>query len=108
MCVFEAKKRKHAGMITATHLVKFQGGDLRILSDANTEFIRVILEHYGLADRFSTVATNPAEYSPEGKLHVKPLQWQKDCTRCPPNLCKGVELLLASRSCSLVCVLVLT
>lgn len=39
--------RQHRGMIEATRLIVENGGAIAILSDANTEFIRVVLEVSG-------------------------------------------------------------
>lgn len=41
-----------------------------IVSDANTELIRIILESHGLADCFETVVTNPAVWTEDGRLSV--------------------------------------
>jgi pyridoxal phosphate phosphatase PHOSPHO2 len=70
--------------------------ELRILSDANTEFIRTILEAHSLQHAFKVVATNPAEWDDEGCLRVRrfhdPSRVPHGCTLCPKNLCKGEVL----------------
>jgi hypothetical protein len=51
------------------------------------------LQHHKLTAAFSEIVTNPARYDPEqgGRLTVVPLMQQRDCVRCPLNLCKGAQ-----------------
>eukprot|EP00884_Botryococcus_braunii_P023000 jgi/Botrbrau1/9384/Bobra.0252s0009.2 len=71
-----------------------------IVSDANSEFIRIILAEQGLGAAFRAVHTNPGVW--EGHvLRVKPYHGlPPGCPRCPPNLCKGrvLEGLLMERN----------
>jgi hypothetical protein len=72
---------------------------LHIVSDANSYFISTILRAHNLADCFSSVHTNPAEFDPSGALRVLPFHPQAlpphGCLLCPPNMCKVcVDLVL--------------
>ncbi|KAJ1420701.1 putative pyridoxal phosphate phosphatase PHOSPHO2 [Ochromonadaceae sp. CCMP2298] len=67
------------------------GAELAILSDANTHYIEICLQKYGLAETFSRRATNPSLIE-GGRLRITPYQPSSDphqCPLCPTNLCKG-------------------
>eukprot|EP00192_Tetraselmis_astigmatica_P003276 CAMPEP_0117666050 /NCGR_PEP_ID=MMETSP0804-20121206/10154_1 /TAXON_ID=1074897 /ORGANISM="Tetraselmis astigmatica, Strain CCMP880" /LENGTH=552 /DNA_ID=CAMNT_0005473539 /DNA_START=30 /DNA_END=1688 /DNA_ORIENTATION=- len=69
------------------------GCELHILSDANSVFIAEILARHGLADAFSSIHTNPAEFDKAGALRVSPYHAAPPgCHLCPDNLCKGAVL----------------
>ncbi|XP_035213334.1 pyridoxal phosphate phosphatase PHOSPHO2-like isoform X2 [Stegodyphus dumicola] len=68
------------------------GSDIIILSDANMFFIQCFLHQQQLNSVVSKVFTNPAEFDSDGCLHIKEFQNQNSCSRCPPNLCKGLVL----------------
>lgn len=65
------------------------------MSDANSYFIKEILERHGLQEYFSQVHTNPAHVDDSGALRVLPFH-PKDtphgCKLCPLNMCKGLIL----------------
>ncbi|KAM0748956.1 hypothetical protein T439DRAFT_364472 [Meredithblackwellia eburnea MCA 4105] len=67
------------------------------LSNSNSVFIKTILAHHGLSDQFVEIITNPAEFKPNGLLHlqrrVDPNGEQHGCKiGCSANMCKGKEL----------------
>jgi pyridoxal phosphate phosphatase PHOSPHO2 len=71
-----------------------------IVSDANSFYIDVILQHHGISDCFDGVFTNPAEVITVGastasqRLTVAPFQpWDTphDCKLCSVNICKGAH-----------------
>mmetsp|Transcript_37317 Transcript_37317/g.72868 ORF Transcript_37317/g.72868 Transcript_37317/m.72868 type:complete len:244 (-) Transcript_37317:131-862(-) len=68
-----------------------QGGDVRVLSDANTLFIDWILKANGLSDSVSRIVSNPAEVEDSGRLRVRPFHTSPHppSSTSPPNLCKG-------------------
>ncbi|GJJ73613.1 pyridoxal phosphate phosphatase PHOSPHO2 [Entomortierella parvispora] len=82
--------------IAALQLMKAQGSDLVILSDANTFYVDTILKAHGIDHLFSKIITNPSHFDEQGRLRVarfhgldKP---PHGCPRlCAPNLCKGQE-----------------
>ena len=76
----------------------------RVLSDANTELIEIVLARQGLREAFSTVLSNPARWEGD-RLRVEPYLAQGVAAQlapassggprtkyCPPNLCKGAVL----------------
>eukprot|EP01018_Ginkgo_biloba_P007360 Gb_34426 [translate_table: standard] len=67
--------------------------DLRIVSDANSFFIKTILENYNLLQYFTEIKTNPASVDEDGRLRIFPFHSQMiaahGCKLCPPNMCKG-------------------
>ncbi|XP_011403524.1 PREDICTED: pyridoxal phosphate phosphatase PHOSPHO2-like [Amphimedon queenslandica] len=65
--------------------------DAIIVSDANSFFIRAILENHNLADVFKTIHTNPACFNESGCLEISHYH-AHCCTRCrkTPNMCKGL------------------
>ncbi|KAF9082460.1 hypothetical protein BGX23_012450 [Mortierella sp. AD031] len=83
--------------IEALKLMKEQGSDLYILSDANTVYIETILKAYHIDHLFSGIITNPASFDSRGRLNVVRYhgldQKPHNCPLpCQPNLCKGLEL----------------
>lgn len=63
-----------------------------IISDSNTVFIKHILEHKKLDHLVDVVFTNPAEWTEEGLLEIKPYHHQTHCDLSTENLCKGAIL----------------
>lgn len=68
-----------------------------IVSDSNTEFIRVCLENSNATDLFADgIFTNLGVVRDEKVIQVVPYTTTKDaphtCISCPSNLCKGVVL----------------
>ncbi|KAF9115904.1 hypothetical protein BGX27_005785 [Mortierella sp. AM989] len=81
----------------ALHLMKSQGAELCIISDANTFYIDTILKAHGLDHLFTSIITNPAHFDDHGRLHVARFHGldkePHGCKLpCHPNLCKGREL----------------
>ena len=74
---------------------------MRIVSDANTEYIGAMLDRRNLwsclgrglcPDAKDLVSTNHAVVEPSGRLRVRPYQPSEDphdCPLCPVNMCKG-------------------
>ncbi|KAG0242745.1 phosphatase phospho-type [Mortierella sp. GBAus27b] len=84
-------------MITALRLMKSQGAELYILSDANTFYIDTILKAFEIDQLFTKVITNPAHFDNQGRLRVVRFHGlDKEPHGCPlpchANLCKGCEL----------------
>ncbi|KAF9273062.1 hypothetical protein BGZ68_001870 [Mortierella alpina] len=84
-------------MIQALELMKSEGADLYILSDANTVYIDTILRAYKIDHLFTQVITNPAEFDTRGRLNVVRFHGLDKAPHgcplpCQPNLCKGQEL----------------
>ncbi|KAG0314906.1 hypothetical protein BGZ97_008836 [Linnemannia gamsii] len=82
--------------IEALKLMKEQGSDLYILSDANTVYIETVLKAYNIDNLFTGILTNPAQFDSRGRLNVTRYHGlDKEPHRCPlpcePNLCKGLE-----------------
>lgn len=69
------------------------GCELRIVSDANSFFIKTILDKYGVTSLFTEIHTNPACADGYGRLHIGPFhplhETPHGCPLCPPNMCKG-------------------
>ncbi|KAK9714234.1 hypothetical protein RND81_06G080500 [Saponaria officinalis] len=77
--------------IKATHAM---GCDMKVVSDANMFFIETVLNHLGIRNYFSEIATNLSYVDDEGRLRIFPhCDFVKSphgcCNPCPPNMCKG-------------------
>jgi pyridoxal phosphate phosphatase PHOSPHO2 len=74
-----------------------QGGEIAILSDANTVYISTILKHLGMDHLVTEIITNRGFFEDSGRLRVERF-WKESeephgCPNgCAPNLCKGKEL----------------
>ncbi|KAG0210040.1 hypothetical protein BGX28_009717 [Mortierella sp. GBA30] len=84
-------------MIEALQLMKSQGAELYILSDANTIYIETILKAYHIDHLFTRLITNPAQFDERGRLNVVRFHGLDKAPHgcplpCQPNLCKGQEL----------------
>ncbi|KAE9607606.1 putative inorganic diphosphatase [Lupinus albus] len=83
----------HPSILSAIKSAHVLGCDLKIISDANTFYIKTILEHHGVWDCFSEVNTNPTFVDEEGCLRITPFHDSTvsphSCHLCPPNMCKG-------------------
>lgn len=81
-------------MIGAIKSAHSMGCELRVVSDANSIFIRTVLEHYDLLQYFTEIHTNPARVDETGRLRISPFHSDTSgphgCGRCPPNMCKGL------------------
>ncbi|KAJ3406700.1 hypothetical protein HDU80_010614 [Chytriomyces hyalinus] len=77
-------------------LVKERGGDIAIVSDANTVFITEFFASQNATHFISDTASNPASWTTDGRLRVAPRTTSATphaCTgTCPVNLCKGFEV----------------
>ncbi|KAI8611110.1 phosphatase phospho-type [Chytriomyces sp. MP71] len=77
--------------------IKAAGGDIIIVSDANTIYIDEILKAKNARELIAEIVTNPGTWDDTGRLHVSrriapPLT--HGCTSvCSVNLCKGSEML---------------
>ncbi|XP_062565614.1 pyridoxal phosphate phosphatase PHOSPHO2-like [Armigeres subalbatus] len=60
-----------------------------IISDSNTEFIKVWNEFNGIEKYIHTTFTNPAKFNNNGLLEVHPFHHQTECNISSKNLCKG-------------------
>ncbi|KAG0246197.1 phosphatase phospho-type [Mortierella sp. GBAus27b] len=84
-------------MIEALRLMKSQGAELYILSDANTVYIETALKAHNIDQLFTRIITNPAAFDERGRLNVVRYHGlDKEPHNCPlpcqPNLCKGQEI----------------
>ncbi|KAF1862235.1 hypothetical protein Lal_00026759 [Lupinus albus] len=86
----------HPSILSAIKSAHVLGCDLKIISDANTFYIKTILEHHGVWDCFSEVNTNPTFVDEEGCLRITPFHDSTvsphSCHLCPPNMCKGLVI----------------
>ena len=73
--------------------IKSKNGYIAILSDANTFYIKTILEFYNLESYVDRIITNPSYVDEFGKYRIRRhTQMEHECQKCPINLCKGREL----------------
>lgn len=90
-------------IIEAIELARSKGAELAILSDANEHYIDVILRYHNIHTAFSRIVTNvgrvvvddPTTGTGSEVLRILPYQdlnSPHNCSRCPPNLCKGAVL----------------
>eukprot|EP00250_Pteridium_aquilinum_P008855 c18261_g1_i1 orf=254-1084(+) len=79
--------------ITTIKLAHALGCELRIVSDANSFFIKTILDKYEVTHLFTAIHTNPSSVDDDGRLHIQPFhpkcEASHGCPLCPPNMCKG-------------------
>ena len=83
------------GVLRALQTCEQVNACLRILSDANTVFIRAVLDkNSSIAGAFDRIETNAASFDESGRFRVVSHQGSTahGCLRCPPNLCKGAVL----------------
>eukprot|EP00092_Neocalanus_flemingeri_P024558 GFUD01026636.1.p1 GENE.GFUD01026636.1~~GFUD01026636.1.p1 ORF type:complete len:243 (+),score=66.13 GFUD01026636.1:44-772(+) len=85
-----------AGMAFTPHMISLLeesvrdlGATIIIISDSNSVFIEHILKVRKLDHLVDKVFTNPANWTKEGKLVIKPYHHQETCTLSTKNLCKG-------------------
>ena len=86
-----------AGFGDTLRSLSASGGLLAVISDANTVYIRHGLTRLGVDLPDGLLLTNPASFSPAGRLSISPhASTPHGCPRkherralCPPNLCKG-------------------
>uniref|UniRef100_A0A1Q3F5Z4 Putative pyridoxal phosphate phosphatase phospho2 n=1 Tax=Culex tarsalis TaxID=7177 RepID=A0A1Q3F5Z4_CULTA len=60
-----------------------------IISDSNSEFIRIWNEFNDISRFIHTTFTNPAKFNSNGLLEVHPFHHQTECSLSSKNLCKG-------------------
>src|SRR5262245_37606605 len=80
-----------AATVRLVEELRAAGSRLAIISDANTYYIREILDASGVSDHFppASVFTNPGEVDDLGRLRVRPFQEPGNphgCPRCPAHL----------------------
>lgn len=76
-----AMQAETVGAIKAAHQL---GCQLCILSDANSFFIHVVLNHHRLLPLFSQIHTNPSWLDSNGRLHVGSFNASASLSRHPP------------------------
>ncbi|KAJ3239297.1 hypothetical protein HDU81_006187 [Chytriomyces hyalinus] len=83
-------------MLQLFALVKQRGGDIAVISDANTVFISEFFASQHANHFISDTASNPASWTVDGRLRISPRTHATiphGCTgTCPVNLCKGFEV----------------
>ena len=79
------------GALDAVALARHAGAHQRLLSDANSEYIRIKLDSLRIASDFRVVETNGGSWDSSGRLCITPHHQPPPhgCPNCPPNLCKG-------------------
>lgn len=79
------------GMSESIQLLKsIHNFDMIIISDSNSEFIRIWCEKNNLTNCFVEIFTNPAKFNDDNDcLTIKPYTNQTECKMCTRNLCKG-------------------
>ncbi len=77
------------GMMELLDELRKDNYEVIIISDANSEFIRCILQAAGVFDIVHTTYTNPAHWDASGRLHVQYYHTQDWCDLSTRNLCKG-------------------
>uniref|UniRef100_A0A4W4HFV4 Uncharacterized protein n=2 Tax=Electrophorus electricus TaxID=8005 RepID=A0A4W4HFV4_ELEEL len=68
-----------------------QDFECAVISDANAYFIDTWLRRAGVRQLFAEVLTNPASFSANGHLLLRPFHAHA-CPRCPKNMCKQTIL----------------
>lgn len=76
------------GMCELLQVLATNNYDVVIVSDSNSYFIDVWLEHYKMQQNVLKVFTNPAHFV-DGLLHIQMYHLQNDCRLSTKNLCKG-------------------
>ena len=66
--------------------------DIIIISDSNSEFIRIWNEHNEITEYIHSVFTNKAHFDDKGRLHIAPFGHQTECKLSAINICKGKVL----------------
>ncbi|KAJ3113765.1 hypothetical protein HDU96_002945 [Phlyctochytrium bullatum] len=85
-------------MLRVFETIKAAGGDIIIVSDANTVFIDEILKAKNARHYITEIVTNPGHFDAAGKLHIRRRIAATDpphnCKSiCAVNICKGNEML---------------
>lgn len=78
-----------SGMKDLLQFMNRDNVELIIISDANSVFIKQILQNAALDDLFAATFTNPAEFDSSGCLRVQCYHYQDWCPLSTTNLCKG-------------------
>ena len=87
-----------SSMVSLFKVLKQNEFELIVISDANSIFIDTILEENRIANLFSKVFTNPAQFDEFGKIKVTPFNqifnqngdaFQCETQICARNMCKG-------------------
>ena len=72
--------------------LKRLGGELIVISDANSYFIRHVLQHHKLLKHFNEIFSNPGYIDNQGQLIISPYMNNLECKLSSRNLCKGKVL----------------
>jgi pyridoxal phosphate phosphatase PHOSPHO2 len=86
------------GMLEAVAHALQKNAIIKIISDANTFYIRSFLDHHGLSTHISEIFTNHAYFDENNRLRVSPyhsLDYEPHgCSFCPANMCKGMYVIV--------------
>ncbi len=74
-------------------MLKKLGGELIVISDANTYFIRLFLKEHKMLKHFHDVIANPGYIDSQGQLVIRPYMNNLECQMSSRNLCKGKVLM---------------
>ncbi|KAJ3211685.1 DNA-directed RNA polymerase III core subunit ret1 [Entophlyctis luteolus] len=90
-------RTKNPAIIKMCEAIRSAGGDIIIVSDANTIYIDEIAKAKNFRQYITEIVTNPGTWSETGRLHVQRRVKAPEvhgCTNvCSVNLCKGKEIL---------------
>ncbi|XP_058821211.1 pyridoxal phosphate phosphatase PHOSPHO2-like isoform X2 [Topomyia yanbarensis] len=78
-----------AGMKTCIAEMAKNNFHIIIVSDSNSEFIKVWSDFNEIGQYIHTTFTNPAKFNGNGALEVHPFHHQTECSLSSRNLCKG-------------------
>lgn len=77
------------GMSTLFDFISKEHIEVIIISDSNSQFIKMILENFQLQQSVKEVFTNPANFDTAGCLNIEYHHFQDWCQLSTKNLCKG-------------------
>ncbi|XP_055639259.1 pyridoxal phosphate phosphatase PHOSPHO2-like isoform X2 [Toxorhynchites rutilus septentrionalis] len=77
------------GMKSCIEMLATNNFHVIIISDSNSEFIKIWNDFNDIGRYIHSTFTNPAKFNSNGLLEVHPFHHQKECTLSSRNLCKG-------------------
>jgi pyridoxal phosphate phosphatase PHOSPHO2 len=77
------------GMINCIRTLSIHNFDIVIISDSNTELIKIWTDHNNITPLIHSIFANPAAFNDKGLLELQPYHHQTECELSTANLCKG-------------------